>query len=63
MRAGILIYHPKLNNILESFIDIKMDNVTTSFQVKLEESESPIEVAIREIKEEVQLTLGLSQKT
>ena len=59
MRAGILIYHPKLNSILTIY-RYKMDNTTMSFQVgKLRRGESPIEAAIREIKEEVQLFLSL----
>ena len=56
MRAGILIYHPKLNSILTIY---RYKNGQCYYVLpggQIEESESPIEAAIREIKEEVQLT-------
>ena len=55
MRAGILIYHPKLNSILTIY---RYKNGQCYYVLpgeQIEESESQIEAAIREIKEEVQL--------
>ena len=55
MRAGILIYHPKLNSILTIYRYKNGQHYYVLSGGQIEESESPIEAAIREIKEEVQL--------
>ena len=55
MRAGILIYHPKLNSILTIYRYKYRQHYYVLPGGQIEESESPIEAAIREIKEEVQL--------
>ena len=55
MRAGILIYHPKLNSILTIYRYKYEQHYYVLPGGQIEESESPIEAAIREIKEEVQL--------
>ena len=55
MRAGILIYHPKLNSILTIYRYKNGQHYCVLPGGQIEESESQIEAAIREIKEEVQL--------
>ena len=55
MRAGILIYHPKLKSILTIYRYKYGQHYYVLPGEQIEESESPIEAAIREIKEEVQL--------
>mgnify|MGYP001001150965 CR=1 FL=1 len=55
MRAGILIYHPKLKSILTIYRYKYGQHYYVLPGGQIEESESPIEAAIREIKEEVQL--------
>lgn len=56
MRAGILIYHPKLNSILTIYRYKNGQHYYVLPGGQIEESESQIEAAIREIKEELQLT-------
>ena len=56
MRAGILIYHPKLKSILTIYRYKHGQHYYVLPGGQIEKSESPIEAAIREIKEEVQLT-------
>ena len=56
MRAGILIYHPKLNSILTIYRYKNGQHYYVLPGGQIEESETPIEAAIREIKEELQLT-------
>ena len=53
MRAGVLIYHPKLNSILTIYRYKNGQHYYVLSGGQIEESESPIEAAIREIKEEV----------
>ena len=56
MRAGILIYHPKLNSILTIYRYKNGQHYYVLPGGQIEESQTPIEAAIREIKEELQLT-------
>ena len=53
MRAGVLIYHPKLNSILTIYRYKNGQHYYVLSGGQIEKSESPIEAAIREIKEEV----------
>ena len=53
MRAGILIYHPKLKSILTIYRYKNGQHYYVLPGGQIEKRESPIEAAIREIKEEV----------
>ena len=50
MRAGILIYHPKLNSILTVYRYKNGQHYYVLSGGQIEKRESPIEAAIREIK-------------